>query len=303
MTTSKSPLTIAKVAYAAAKEALPLYGHKRSPHRFTLAQLITCLVLKEFFTTDYRGITAIITDSSDLRRALELTKTPHYTTLQKASHRLTSKRTIERLFTEILTIATQNKISKKSVALAAMDGTGYELHHVSHYFTARRTQGMKSEPKSMLYSRFPKVGIVTDTKNHLILSGIPDRGPRFDSVHFKPALASATQQKHIHTLVADGGYDSEPNHVHARTVYHLRTVIPAMPRRWKDKTPKGKYRKLMYTRFPKTLYGQRWQVETTISMLKRNLGSSLRARRYWSQCREMLLRLFTHNVMIVLPTI
>lgn len=125
MTTSKSPLTVASVAYTAAKEALPMYGHKRFPHRFTLAQLAACLVLKEFFTTDYRGITEIIKDNSDLRKVLELTTVPHFTTLQKASHRLTSKRTIERLFTEILKIATQNKISKKSVALAALDGTGY----------------------------------------------------------------------------------------------------------------------------------------------------------------------------------
>lgn len=155
----------------------------------------------------------------------------------------------------------------------------------------------------MFYSRFPKVGIITDTKNHLILAGIPDRGPRFDNVHFKPALISALRQKHIKALVADGGYDSEPNHVYARTVHHLRIIVPAMPRQWKDRKPKGKYRRLMHTRFPKTLYRQRWQVETVISMLKRNLGSSLRARKYWSQCREMLSRLFTHNVMIVLPTI
>jgi hypothetical protein len=57
----------------------------------------------------------------------------------------------------------------------------------------------------------------------------------------------------------------------------------------------------MRTRFPQQLYGQRWQVETVMSMLKRNLGSALRARTYWSQCREIMLRLFTHNVMIVLP--
>jgi hypothetical protein len=34
-------------------------------------------------------------------------------------------------------------------------------------------------------------------------------------------------------------------------------------------------------------------------MLKRLMGSALRARQYWSQCRETILRAITHNVMIL----
>src|SRR5208283_364417 len=49
----------------------------------------------------------------------------------------------------------------------------------------------------------------------------------------------------------------------------------------------------------KPKYGQRWQVETVNSMLKRRLGSALRARYHMSQCRETILRAITHNVMIV----
>ena len=44
---------------------------------------------------------------------------------------------------------------------------------------------------------------------------------------------------------------------------------------------------------------QRWQVETVNSMLKRLMGSALRARNYWSQCRETVLRAITLNVMIL----
>lgn len=46
-------------------------------------------------------------------------------------------------------------------------------------------------------------------------------------------------------------------------------------------------------------YGQRWQAQTTISMIKRLLGSALAARRYWTQCREITLRAITLNVMIL----
>ena len=57
----------------------------------------------------------------------------------------------------------------------------------------------------------------------------------------------------------------------------------------------------MQRRFPKDLYGQRWQIETVFSMLKRNLGAALRAPRYHSPAREIRLRVLTHNLMILLP--
>jgi len=56
----------------------------------------------------------------------------------------------------------------------------------------------------------------------------------------------------------------------------------------------------MKQHFPKVLYGQRWQAETIISMLKRNFGSALRARHYHSQNREIRLRILTHDLGILL---
>ena len=49
----------------------------------------------------------------------------------------------------------------------------------------------------------------------------------------------------------------------------------------------------------KRKYGQRWQVETVNSMIKRLLGSALRARIEANQFREIILRAITHNVMII----
>lgn len=299
MTTSKSPKQTAVVAYAAAKQALPAYGHKFSPKKFTQPQLVACLVLKEFFTTDYRGIVAILEDASDLQRVLELTEVPHFTTLQKAASKLLKKKIMRKLMTSILTIATKNKLMRQHIHLAALDGTGFETHHVSRYFVLRRDRGVKEKYQTTHYKRFPKVGLICDTANHLILCGIPERGPQFDRTHFKVALQEATQQKQIKNLAADAGYDGEHNHAHARNTYHLRTIIPPLIGKQTATLPRGKYRRLMRVRFPQELYGQRWQVETVMSMLKRNFGSYTRARSYWSQCKEILLRLFTHNVMIV----
>ncbi len=300
MTTSKSPLSIARVAYAAALRSLPAYTHPKSPKKFTQPQLAACLVLKEFFKTDYRGIAAILEDSSDIRIILELNEVPHFTTLQKSARQILKKRTIKKLIKSILSLACKQKLIGSKVLLAALDGSGFESHHISRYFVLRRDREVKDKYQTSYYQRFPKVGIVCDTKNHLILSGIPERGPKFDRTHFKPAILEAIKQKAIHTLLADAGYDVEQNHIFIREQLHIKSFIPPLISRKTTKLPSTYYRRLMATRFNKKAYGQRWQVETVFSMIKRNLDSFLRARTFWSQCREIMLRIFTHNCAIVL---
>jgi len=84
---TKSPLKVALEALAVGRRCLAPYGHKHSPKKYTQAQLFAILVLKQFFRTDYRGIVAILEDSSDLRRALRLSDLPHFTTLSHAARR------------------------------------------------------------------------------------------------------------------------------------------------------------------------------------------------------------------------
>jgi hypothetical protein len=79
------------VAYATARAALPKYAHRFSPKKFTQHQLFACLVLKEFYKADYRGIVNILIDCPNLCAAIELEHVPHYTTLQKAADRLLKK--------------------------------------------------------------------------------------------------------------------------------------------------------------------------------------------------------------------
>ncbi len=300
MTTSKSPLAVARVAYETSKQSLPDYTHPKSPKKFTQPQLAACLVLKEFFKTDYRGITSIIEDSSDIRAILELKQVPHFTTLQKSARQLLKKRTVKKLIGSILSMACKEKSMGSKILLAALDGSGFESHHVSRYFVLRRDRAVKDKYQTSHYQRFPKVGIVCDTKNHLILSGIPEQGPKFDRTHLKPAILEAINQKPIQTLLADAGYDGEQNHVFIREQLNIKSIIPPLIGRRTLKLPSTYYRRLMAIRFNKKAYGQRWQVETVFSMLKRNLGSFLRARTFWSQSREIMLRIFTHNVTVVL---
>jgi hypothetical protein len=55
----------------------------------------------------------------------------------------------------------------------------------------------------------------------------------------------------------------------------------------------------MRGRFFKRKYGQRWQAESGFSRHKRRLGSALTTRNDTTQRREMLLRVPTHNLMIL----
>ena len=96
-TTSKSPRKVSLVALDVGTEALPACCHRFSPKVFTQPQLFACLVLKEFFKADYRGIMGILADTPGLRDAIGLKKVPHWTTLQKASRRLLCNAAFQRL--------------------------------------------------------------------------------------------------------------------------------------------------------------------------------------------------------------
>jgi hypothetical protein len=88
---TKSPLAVARAALETAIAGLPPYSSPRSRHDYTQPQLFAILALKQFLKADYRGVTAILADSSDLRRALGLAKAPHYSTLAYAAARLLKK--------------------------------------------------------------------------------------------------------------------------------------------------------------------------------------------------------------------
>lgn len=277
---------------------LKKYSHPCSPKKFTQPQLFACLVLKEFMRLDYRKLAETLQDCGDLQRAIELETVPHFTTFQKASKRLLGFGQFHRLLHKTIRYAQVCQKLPKRIDLAALDGTGFESHHASHYYVRRRAKGGKSWQKTT-YGRFPKAGILCDTRTHLILAVEPGRGPGPDIKHFRAALDQARRHVTLKVVAADAGYDSEASHTYARNQCGVRSLIPPKIGRPTSKPPSGYWRRQMASRLKLTRYGQRWQVETVNSMLKRLLDSALRARSYWSQFREMLLRALTLNIMIL----
>ena len=99
-------------------------------------------------------------------------------------------------------------------------------------------------------------------------------------------------------LIADAGYDSEANHVMLREYLFIDSLIFANMSRPTDKLPTGKYRYQMQAAFDDEAYGQRWQSEAGMFMLKRHPGESLRSRKHWSRHCEPGLLALTHNIMV-----
>jgi transposase len=176
----------------------------------------------------------------------------------------------------------------------AIDATGLETRHISRYYQWRK--GVRVAAVS-----YPKLTAVCDLKSHLWLAAEASVGPSHDAGQFVPAVTEAAANHPIRRLLGDKAYDAEHFHELCRKELGIRsTVIPARnvphgTRRW----PLTKYRRQMRRAHNLRGYGQRWQAESAFSRHKRRLGSSLRARSRLTQQWEVLLRVLTHDILLL----
>jgi len=300
MKTSKSPKRVLVEALAVAEASLARYSHRCSPRVFTQHQLFACLVLKDFYNLTYRGVVGLLADGDSLREAIGLKSVPHFTTLQKAADRLLVAPSFRRLITTTVQRARKAKIRRRRVRLAAIDTSGFEARHTSRYYAWRRKKpGKHGRTCAVSYRRYPKLGLVCDTLSHFCLAARASQGPQPDFGDFRPLLVEAHARAGLKALAADAGFDSEANHRLARDEMGIQSLIPAEHGRPPAGEPKGRYRKQMKRHLHESRYGQRWQVETVYSMIKRLSGEVVNARTYWRRCRLLLLKTLTHNITIL----
>lgn len=145
--TSKSPKAVA--ALLAAQRVLPFYTHPNGPKVFTQHQLFACLVLKNFWKTDYRGLMAHLADHPELCEVLRLKRVPHFTTLQKASRHLLASEPARRLLQSTIRMYYGRR---RRVASSAIDSTGLECTAASGYFVRRRHR-VSLPRKTVIYHR------------------------------------------------------------------------------------------------------------------------------------------------------
>jgi hypothetical protein len=169
----------------------------------------------------------------------------------------------------------------------------------SLYYVRRRNGSLKHW-LTVAYSRYAKLEAAFECRTHLMVGILVGRGPRPDTDRLIPLLDDTHRRVRLRDVLADAGYDSEPNHRYARETCGVRSFIPATIGRPTNKPPTGRYRRQMKQHLDKDYgrYGQRWQAETGFSMIKRRLATSVNARTYGSQCRELLLIAITYNIML-----
>jgi len=306
-----------RVAYLLASQCLPKYSSKFSRRDFTLHQLFACLVVREHQRKSYRGIEALLLDARHWCRDIGMRrKVPDHNTLCRAFHAIVgqangtaataSNNRLLDMLTRWFTIA------RLLGTTLAIDSSLYDTHHRSRHYEQRRRYYSTSDKRtadarrSRSAKRTPKLAVAIDTRSHAILAAKARIGMGSDCRDFAPLLRGA-KRRHakLRTVLADAGYDSHPNHHLARKKLGVRSLIPAEQGRPSStgKPPTSRWRRLMKRVLRGSQkgkpYGQRAQAECANSMLKRNLGDALRARSPHARRAEQMLRVITHNVMIL----
>lgn len=305
-----------RAAHLLATQYLPKHSHRFSRHDFTLPQLFACLVVREHQKKSYRGVEALLTDCPNWLADIGLSRAPDHNTLCRAFKLLARPGRLNSMLDQTARWAHQRKLIRGRIKPIALDSSLFESRHVSRHFERRQKQTAEDRRKSLknrakmanrrrakVLRGLPKLSLAVATASHLVLAARATTGGGADQRHFEPLLVAARRRAAITIAVADAGYDSEANHALARGQLGIRSIIPPYAGRPSANPPTGRHRRNMHYRFKrqadKRHYGQRWQVETVNSMIKRNLGSALRARTAPRRRNEMLLRAITHNLMIL----
>lgn len=159
---------------------------------------------------------------------------------------------------------------------------------------------MRQGKRTQQYRKWTKLTVVCHNASHLIAGAVVSIGPNNDCPYLPEAVGQAVENLLIDQLLADAGYDAEGNHKLCREELGVRsTIIPVNDRHRKTGQITGRYRREMKENFPKHEFGQRWQVESVFSRMKRRLGYALRARDEQSRESECLVRVLTYNLMIL----
>jgi hypothetical protein len=267
MSTDAQPdriLKIVSLAMRVGREHLSAYGSIKSRKDFTQPQLMTCLILRTYWKTTYRGVIEQLAVSAEVRQAIGLEKLPNYSTLKKFADR---EGVLEVMHAMLGTLAKVVAEADDSPCKdAAMDATGLPSTCASAHFESRRGKRRR---------RYVKVGVAVLCGSLVPASMALGWGPSNDKLQAGELLDRASAVVQPDLLYADAGYDAE--WVHERcAAWGVMSVIK--PVKHKEGPPGGLYRSQMTEMTLKKLsYGRRWHAETFMSGMKRTMGSTLNA--------------------------
>jgi len=260
---------VAHLAYQIAKQELPLYSHPKSPHRYSFPQLASCVILTFYLDMSYRDAEQWLLATDKVCRALELRQVPDHSTICRAYARLT-KALMERMLNRLLSLLS---IQEEIICL---DTTGFRESQESAYYLSRTGRRYRS---------WRKGAYAVGAQSQMILATGHGRGPGPDSVFLNylkrksSAWGKKEKGRRAWFCLADSGFDGEG-------VSQL-DIVPPIRRGGNIVSPdRVARRELVDQARLDGLYGQRWKVETVISVIKRKFGDSIRSRKEVLKDRE-----------------
>lgn len=224
--------------------------------------------------------TGWLVETHYLRMFLQLSRIPHYTTLQKLAARINGTILAKIIASFIILTGTRH-------IFAGIDSTGFKLTHASEYYTERA---------KLRRRKYTKLSIGADLLQQIICNIKIRRAPtRHDNIDFKPLVKRIANIIPLSVVTADKAYDSEDNHLLVREELYAFSVIPARYEHVPVWRAHGKYRKQMKRGYSKLLYNQRNKDETIISVIKRLFGEHITSRLVRTQNRELSFRCIAYN--------
>jgi len=253
------------------------------------SDLVFCSVLKTYTMLSGRRL------MSDIRKAKEerlIESAPHYNSL---SNFMNNPHTADIL---------QNLIVKSSLPLKdteikfAVDSTGFSTSVYDNWFKQSYI-----DPRSKLKS-WIKCHVICGVQSNIITAVKLTGAKKHDSPLLKSLVLETSENFQMHEVSADKAYSSRDNH----DLIWKVGAKPYIPFKKGTRTTKkgSKVWRSMYWEFRikneefNKHYHLRSNVESTFSMIKRKFGSSVKSKNKTAQFNEVLCKILTHNICVVI---
>lgn len=266
------------------------YSHKFSKKMYGNWTHLILLALRQRIDKSYREFVYILEICTEILNLLGITKSPHFTTLQKAAKRL-NVQFLEKIMSGFILLTMTVNVR------TGIDATGFQLTRASYHYTNVLKKDKKTRRK---IKKYIKLTTFADLDKQLIISQKIRRSPANDSPDFEPTVMKGKRildnaRKKIKSCDADKGYDSEENH---RIVVEELEAEDRIRLKNKDVPvyrTKGVYRKKAKRRIKRLRANYRSKNETIFSVIKRIQGSMIRSRNVSMQNKELLFKEIAYN--------